>query len=307
MDDFNLEGFKIYLVTQKGLSQSSIQKTIDNIKRLDSHGALSGRESFTSFSYQILITKSKAYYNKYVQAIGHYCGFKGLDWAQDIPYMKEDERTREAFSDDEIERFLGVKTPWDLFWLFCCYTGCRPIEARKIRLEDINLANKTIVMRNTKTQKDRSVPISSTLYRPLYKRCQKHPGGYLFYHRYPEKMLTGNAYLEDFRRRCKEVGIKDKKPYSFRHSFVTRHLQDAENPLFVVQDIVGHSDPKTTRRYYHGNLKAMRKAISKDPLSKDVSAQESFRNLIDEMLPKIQGVQGIKYALSPGRLEVYCG
>lgn len=308
MEDFSLSGFEIYLVTQKGLSRSSIQKTIDNIKRLKTHGALSDREAFTSFSYQILTTKSKAYYNKYVQAIQHYCGFKGLDWAKDIPYMKEDERTRDAFSDEEVEKFLGVKTSWDLFWLFCCYTGCRPIEGRKIRLEDINLANKTILMRNTKTQKDRSIPISPVLYPALYTYCQTHPGGYLFYYRDPQKMLSNVSYLTDFHVRCEKVGIKGKKPYSFRHSFVTRHLQDAENPLFVVQDIVGHSDPKTTRRYYHGNLKAMRKAIARDPLGKEgVSPQEAFRNLIEDVLPKVQGLPGIRYQLTSEKLEVFLG
>lgn len=69
--------------------------------------------------------------------------------------------------------------------------------------------------------------------------------------------------------------------YTFRHSFATRLLQE-EQPLFVVQDILGHSDPKTTRIYYHGNLKAQEKAMKNDPLN--LQTPEDKLNKIEEFI-----------------------
>lgn len=49
-------------------------------------------------------------------------------------------------------------------------------------------------------------------------------------------------------------------PHSLRHYFATR-LLDKTGDLALVQDALGHSDPKTTRIYAKGNEKKLADAV----------------------------------------------
>jgi hypothetical protein len=99
--------------------------------------------------------------------------------------------------------------------------------------------------------------------------------------------VSNTAYHKDFIRRLKKLGItKPVSMYTFRHSFATRLLLE-EQPLFVIQDILGHSDPKTTRMYYHGNLRAQEKAMKNDPLN--LQTPEDKLNKIEEFIKNTLG------------------
>ena len=312
----DLHALEIFLLAERKLAPATVTKTVQNIKRLESKDALTD-SGFKNFTLQFLKGDlSKSYFNKYIQAVKWYCEFNRLEWGESISYFAEDEKVRDAFTDEEIEDFLALPPSkkqrletfrsWVCFWNFCASTGCRPKEARSVKIEDIDLKNQIIAFRGTKTHLDREVPIGDRLYPILYSYLQSHPGnGFLFYYRDPLKELSDVSYLKDFHQRCERLGIKNRTPYSFRHSFGTRHQVDIETPLKVTMGLMGHKNPKTTLRYAHDSIKAKRKAIQRDPFQDStVSVKDRVQQIIDLVHPVLMRDERFSWSYSENEIVI---
>lgn len=68
----------------------------------------------------------------------------------------------------------------------------------------------------------------------------------------PRRQLDYNAYRGLLNRANTKLGT-DWTPHDFRHTGAVRML-DAGVPLHIVQEILGHTDPKTTSRYVRPRL-----------------------------------------------------
>jgi Phage integrase family len=58
-----------------------------------------------------------------------------------------------------------------------------------------------------------------------------------------------------------EAANLDFRPYDFRHTAITRMLENPDVPLEVARAIAGHISDKMIRHYFHGRLSATRAAI----------------------------------------------
>lgn len=291
MSEFHQE-FKNYLIRQ-ALQPRTITQHIIRINLLQRE-----IKNFTFEEVEAYLTKRIAAgaagstINKFVQTINKWCDFKGLDWGKKVKKIRENNRTKVLLSDDEITAFIALDPPpstLGLFWMCMACTGARIPEITHLTINDIDTANKLLLFHETKTGEGRSVPITPSLMEALEAHVKTVPEGYLFPTR-PNRNSPWNYHKEigyttianDFKRRKKALGItKAITPYSLRHSFVTRLLTEANAPLFVVQDIVGHKSANTTRRYYHGSVKAMHSAIQQDPLMRrSINPQTLLSQLI---------------------------
>lgn len=213
----------------------------------------------------------------------------------EIKKAKEVQTEKATLSDQEIEAFLNlpgvvmqrhrtgvmmkrkIGKIYDLYTLFfsiLAYSGMRPTEVSHLRTDDIDFGRNVFILRDTKTNDSRYVPIAQNLIPLLEQRIKEVPENtYLF----PSSRGGNNNgvgqvfdsvdWHHNFNTRIKRLQIKRRNlsVYSLRHSFITRLLDEDIN-IFKVQKIVGHKRIETTSRYTHLTTKDINLAIQKDPL-----------------------------------------
>lgn len=125
-------------------------------------------------------------------------------------------------------------------------TGCRRGEILKLRPEDIGPDTIRIQAGNTKTLRERMVPIVPAL-RPWLKHVPIQ--------------VNFEGLKSGFRRAQDRTGISARF-HDLRHSCASL-LINYGTPLEVIRDILGHTTVKTTERYSHLQIDAQRKALEK--------------------------------------------
>ncbi len=168
------------------------------------------------------------------------------------------------------EGFWGLRDRLIMELLYS--TGCRVSELIGINLGDINLKEKTILVRG-KGGKDRFVFIGNPAFTVLVeylslrsahlaKDASPSPGARdagkaLLLNRKGSRLTQrGVAYLIE-KYLDRSTVAKRVSPHTFRHSFAT-HLLDRGADIRVVQELLGHAHLSTTQIYTHlgiGRLK----------------------------------------------------
>lgn len=288
---YSPQEFEVFLI-RKGLQYNTRRNYLGAIKAYHEVEEAYSPEGLEEFLTQKILSISPAGVNKYCKAFRYYCEFIGAKRPDSVVFLKERRKDRITLSDPEIEAMIAIKPPpskWGTFWQTLAYTGMRPGELAALRISDIDLALKCIHVHHTKTGRPRTVPLIEPNYSSLCEYLKHIDGIFAFpVDKYRLKHIKDMDWLMDWRRRKVKCGImKDAKPYSLRHSYITNTLQNGA-VLFDIQDNVGHSSADTTKEYYHGNLELMRKAAQKLPLAQNhVNPREIVTqvcHLIDEFL-----------------------
>jgi len=102
---------------------------------------------------------------------------------------------------------------------------------------------------------ERTVPISDTTYR----RLAALSNGSTIVFQGKRGPLTYEGVYKLVRHLCRRAGISGRRssPHTFRHTFATNYAAAEGADLKVLQDILGHKDPRTTLRYIQNNPKRM--------------------------------------------------
>ncbi len=165
-----------------------------------------------------------------------------------------------------MEMFRVSRTePRDNLLLKCLfYLGLRNSEVRNLRIEDVDLINKTVKVVQSKGKKDRYVPIpTQELVAQLEKWFGNRTEGRVFYisDRHIRRLVKAYAVMARIRK------PEEVHPHTLRHSYAT-YLQNSGVPLNVIQQILGHERIETTTVYVHLGLERMREHI-----------ENAFRNM----------------------------
>jgi integrase len=174
-----------------------------------------------------------------------------------------DEKPRErVVSKEEEERLLAACTDRrsHLRAIIICAidTGMRKGEMFKLRWRDIDRANGliNIVAFNTKTMRSRIVPLTERLTKELdllWSQSTENPDALVFGIKDDVKHSFQSARLA--------AGLPDVRMHDLRHSFATR-LIESGLPDTMVQKILGHTQPKTTRIYVNVQVSTVQRAAS---------------------------------------------
>lgn len=141
-------------------------------------------------------------------------------------------------------------------------SGLRISEAINMKITDIDSQRMLIHVKNAKGKKDRYTLLSTkvlgllkeyyTIYRPVLFLFEGQFGG----------QYSSRSAQSVLHQSAKKAGItKQISLHTLRHSFAT-HLLESGTDLRYIQDLLGHSSPKTTMIYTHVSSTSLRKIIN---------------------------------------------
>lgn len=203
-------------------------------------------------SYLIQKGESSSTVRSYVIAVRRFLEWMGKEVDTPTPRVKRKEaraltpeqiqRLREACR-DEVDRVI-VAMLMD--------TGLRSREFLSLRVEDIDLKNRTIKVRETKNGEERTVFISPQTASLL--------SGFIAGKRPTDRVidLSYQGLYKRVKSLAKIAGV-EVRPHLLRHTFATEALRK-NMPLPVLQKILGHRDIKTTQIYTHLVVEDLRRA-----------------------------------------------
>ncbi len=176
----------------------------------------------------------------------------------------KEKRLPEILSKQEVEAILksvtNLKHKSLLSLTYAC--GLRRGEVLNLKLTDIDSSRKLIHIKQGKGKKDRYVPFGAKIrlllqqYYKLYK-----PENYLFEGQYGGP-YGEKSFQEVLQKAVKICHVhKQITLHTLRHSFAT-HLLESGTDLRYIQELLGHSNPKTTMIYTHVSSKKISEIMS---------------------------------------------
>lgn len=176
-----------------------------------------------------------------------------LEWARNYPYSYKFERSRAT-------AIMAV----------FLYTGVRLEELRNLKVEDLNLENRTLFVRSGKGNKDRIIPLNTRLieflevYLKDRKRLEKSCP--YFFTAMRENAQMGDSAIKRLIWKIREKSGIYFHPHMLRHTFAVLMLEGGCD-LFSLSKMMGHSDIKTTTIYLSATTAHLQEQIVKHPLS----------------------------------------
>jgi integrase len=166
--------------------------------------------------------------------------WKVIDHIPNFKYVKQKESTgriRYLLPDEEQKLMDVLADRPDVrdFVTVLIYTGCRLNELTSLRDKDIDFSANKIHIWESKTDKPRSIPMSTRVVKIFKER-----GNFT---------LTKAAVQCVWKRQVKTV-FPDLRIHDLRHTCASRLVQGGVH-IQVVKEWLGHTDIKTTLRYAH--------------------------------------------------------
>ena len=177
----------------------------------------------------------------------------------------ENKRLRYLNRDEEKRLMEAIKCPLlREIVIFALNTGLRKKEILSLKWNSVNFETKCIILEpsETKNRKRHVLPLNSRAWQIIKRRFRQRVEGcpYVF-HRNGRKI---NSIRTAFENSLKRAGIENFHFHDLRHTFASRLVQKGVD-LYVVKELLNHSDITTTQRYAHLRLDNLKKAVEKLP------------------------------------------
>ncbi len=211
-----------------------------------------------------------------------------LEKIPNFPLIQVEQPDWQWIDIDKQENILSVIPLSDRYlYLFLALHGCRPSESRALKTKDLDFNQQSIVIRRnftgksgnilvefTKTKKQRIIPMNPEMVDVLKELCKnKLPEAFVFTNPRTNKPYSKTTYQEIWEKACQKVGIRIKSYEALRHSFASQRVSRGVG-LYLVSKLLGHTDIRTTQRYAHTNLEALKNAIIIPSISKIDKSQK---------------------------------
>lgn len=218
MGETEIREYLYYLVTEKQLSDSSINSAYSALK----------------FFYETTLCR---------------------DWnIEKIPRRKSEKRLPIVLDGSEIKQLLAVTTNLKhRAILMTTYSaGLRASETAHLKVSDVDSKRMQLRIAQGKGKKDRYTLLSRVTLNLLREYWRQYrPKVWLFPGSPSDSPISTRTIQKVFENAKRKAGIK--KPatvHTLRHSFAT-HLLEAGTDIYHIQRLMGHTSPKTTAIYIH--------------------------------------------------------
>lgn len=177
---------------------------------------------------------------------------KLLDWVKNYPFTYKFDKYRAIAI---ISTFL--------------FTGIRKAELMNLKVDDIDLTNKSLFVKQGKSSKDRIIPLHDTLIEALtrYLKERKRLGKSCpyFFTAMRQDSAMGELVIKRLVEKIRDTSGIRFYPHLLRHTFATLMLEGGCN-LFALSQMMGHSDIKTTTIYLSATKAHLQEQITKHPM-----------------------------------------
>ncbi len=264
----NLQKFRKWL-QQKRLSENTVNTYVEVTSFFIRYSILKNTVDYSkrlieSFNYDFIVhsNKSVSYQNQCINGIKKYLEYKGLEVERfELQRPKKEKKLPVVLSVEELKRVLDQthnlkhKTLLSLIYS----AGLRIGEAINLRVKDIDSKRMLVHIKGAKGKKDRYTLLSEVflnLLRAYYK--QYKPKEYLFEGQNSEQYSSSSAQRV-LKGSVEKAGLRKQVTlHTLRHSFAT-HLLENGTDIRYIQELLGHSSPKTTMIYTHVSETSVRK------------------------------------------------
>jgi site-specific recombinase XerD len=155
--------------------------------------------------------------------------------------------------------------------VFAVSTGLRRGELVNLKWESVDLSRKLLYIESsatfrTKAGRMRIIPLNETAFFLLQSKQGKDTSGYAF--SLNDKKLHADWITHLFKRYVRQVNLSNQNIHfhSLRHSFASWLAQDGTS-VYVIKDLLGHSDVKTTQIYSHLQPESLHAEVNKISVS----------------------------------------
>jgi integrase len=182
-----------------------------------------------------------------------------------VKLYRPDNRRLVILEEDEERRLFDALTgereklrPLVLLYL---HTGLRLRELAELQWDKVKFSDNEDEREITvlgKRKKWRDVPLNDTAYEVLKELRAKSDGkGRVF----PE--WSAVSISRQISVVCDEIGLPDITTHSFRHTFASMLARRGDVNPEQLRLVMGHTNLKTTQRYFHVDKKSLREAVKK--------------------------------------------
>jgi integrase len=127
-----------------------------------------------------------------------------------------------------------------------------------LRWDDTDLKHRLISIAQSKNNESKTIPINEILYEELSRLPRHVTSPYLFCHPDGARILRVDR---SFHSAVKQAGIEKFRFHDLRHTFAS-HLAMRGVPLETIGTLLGHKDPKRTKRYAHLSPVSLKAAVT---------------------------------------------
>ncbi len=192
---------------------------------------------------------------------------KEWEWLEINPVS----RVSKEKEDNERDRWLTVDEEACLLencpdWLrdiilFNLHTGLRQDELLSLTWDRVNMFRKTILIKDTKNGKPKTIPLNKTALGILETKAKiVSIKSKIVFHSMNGTKIDKHNLRRAFVIAMERAGIEDFTFHGLRHTFATRLAQSGVD-LYKISKLLGHKDIKTTQRYSHHCPESLRDGV----------------------------------------------
>lgn len=274
--DLTLSGFTDWLKLYRSLKPSTLKGHKFRGKNLlDGLGENSLTLNFcVSYLFEV---KNKGVTNSYLKCVSktinllvQYGVWLGIcaDFRSKLPKFRDEPTDIQVLNVEDIDKILKCEGKYQEIIELLARTGRRINEATSLKVKHCDFSRNAILLENPKNGRPTWVPVPEDLMARICKLCITPSESYVFRNS-KGGYVADQVVNRELKRRALKCGITQHiHAHLLRHSFATHLLEGDKVGMDKVSLLLTHSDIRTTMRYNHVLIDALKSAMNAHQLNK---------------------------------------